>query len=58
MDQRYIGLRIESRQNNILNVKTPQDSTLAPPGYYMLFIIKGNTLQDRIPSIAKFIRLS
>jgi hypothetical protein len=36
-----------------LNVTAPSDHNLAPPGYYMLFILNGNG----VPSVAKMIRL-
>lgn len=51
--QRYIKIPIVSRTASSLTVKAPVDANIAPPGYYMLFII--NT--DRIPSIAKFINM-
>jgi hypothetical protein len=31
----------------------PSSKTVAPPGYYMLFILNG----DGVPSVARFIRL-
>ncbi|NIR37371.1 MAG: DUF1929 domain-containing protein, partial [Actinobacteria bacterium] len=36
-NQRYIPLFF-SRQGNRLNVTSPVDGNMAPPGYYMLFI--------------------
>jgi hypothetical protein len=54
MDQRYIGLAVISRRgNNVLEIKSPKDSSFAPPGYYMLFLLDHN----RIPSVGKIIRL-
>lgn len=53
-DQRYVGLEIVSRSFNKLEVKSPPDPNIAPPGHYMLFIID----RKGIPSIAKFIHLS
>jgi len=54
MDQRYVGLTINDVSNNSLKIQTPKNSTWAPPGYYMLFIVDNN----RIPSIGKIFRLS
>ncbi len=36
-----------------LNITAPSDSNVAPPGYYMLFILNGNG----VPSIAKFVKI-
>jgi Domain of unknown function (DUF1929)/Glyoxal oxidase N-terminus/LGFP repeat len=52
--QRYVGLPIVSRQSSRLSLLTPPNEYVAPPGYYMLFIVD----EDGIPSIAHFIRLS
>lgn len=42
-------------------VETP-DAYKAPPGYYMLFVLKDKTLSTsgdwKIPSVAKFVKLS
>ena len=52
-DQRYIGLEIHEVKKNLLTVQIPNDSNIAPLGYYMLFILnKGGT-----PSKAKFVRI-
>lgn len=51
-DQRYIGLSILSRTGNNLRLKAPPNDLIAPPGYYMLFL-----LRDGIPSVARFIKL-
>jgi len=42
-----------SRVAGGLNVTTPPNANLCPPGYYMLFILNGNG----VPSVAKFIRI-
>jgi hypothetical protein len=52
-DQRYVGLAIHSRAGNKLTVQVPQNPSVAPPGYYMLFILRAG-----VPSVAKFIRLA
>lgn len=36
-----------------LNITAPSSPNIAPPGYYMLFILNGNG----VPSIAKFIKI-
>lgn len=52
-DQRYVGLVIEERSEN-LTLRAPPKSTIAPPGYYLLFIIDKNG----VPSTGSFVRLS
>jgi len=54
MDQRYVNLMINDVSTNSLKIQSPKNSTWAPPGYYMLFILDNN----RIPSVAKIFRLS
>ena len=39
MDQRLVELTITSRDNNSLTVLLPDEGTIAPPGFYMLFIV-------------------
>jgi hypothetical protein len=53
-DQRYVGLSIGRRNGNTLTVTAPPSGNVAPPGYYMLWVIdnNGNPCQ-----LAKFIRL-
>jgi Domain of unknown function (DUF1929) len=53
-DQRYVGLEIVSSSHNKLKLKSPPDGNIAPPGYYMLFVLN----QNEIPSIAKFVHIS
>ncbi len=53
-EQRYIGLEFERKNDTILQVSLPRNVNLAPPGYYMLFIL--NTKD--VPSIAHFVKLS
>jgi len=60
-DQRYVGLwfdRVVGTTNQIV-VKAPANGTLAPPGWYMMFLVArdaGGTF--RVPSIAKFVRVT
>lgn len=51
--QRYIRIPILSRTAGRLTVSAPANGNIAPPGYYMLFIVDTNG----IPSIARFIRI-
>ncbi len=53
MDQRYVGLSILERSQDLLKVKAPEDATYAPPSFYMLFLVNSR----KIPSIAKFIQI-
>ena len=51
-DQRMVGLDIGARTANSLTLKAPPDGFVAPPGYYMLFL-----LSNGVPSMARFVRL-
>jgi hypothetical protein len=53
MDQRHVGLAINNRTANRLTVTSPPNSNVAPPGFYMLFIV--DTVG--VPSVAEFVRL-
>jgi len=65
MDQRYIELKGEMEigpgPSPNYNVYDPENSNLAPPGYYMLFVLKKKTESNsgewKIPSVAKFVKL-
>jgi hypothetical protein len=52
MDQRVVGLSFTAG-NGVLNVTSPPNGNIAPPGYYMLFVLNS----DGVPSVAKFVRL-
>jgi hypothetical protein len=52
-DQRYVGLTILGRTSTALTVASPPDHNIAPPGYYMLFVVS----QDGVPSVGRFIRI-
>ena len=59
MEQRFIGLCGPSPQpacsgSGTLNLTTPPNGNVAPPGYYMLFLIDTNG----VPSVAQFVQLS
>lgn len=51
-DQRHVGLSITARNGTAVTVATPPDGSVAPPGWYMLFL-----LRDGIPSEAEFVHL-
>ena len=59
MDQRLIGLCGPSPEpacvgSGSLNLTTPPSGNIAPPGYYMLFLLDG----AGVPSVAQFIQIS
>lgn len=54
MDQRCVNLKKDNLSNNSLKIQSPKNSTWAPPGYYMLFVIDG----EGIPSVGKIFKLS
>lgn len=51
-EQRYVGLVFHVIGSGTLVAKVPKNRNVAPPGYYMLFIVR-----DGIPSTAKFIHV-
>lgn len=51
---RYIKILISSRTASRLTLGAPANGNIAPPGYYMVFIIDGNG----VPSVARFVRIS
>jgi hypothetical protein len=54
MDQRLIELRFSADvANGGVDATAPANSNLAPPGYYMLFLIDN----AGVPSVAKFVQL-
>ena len=53
MNQKFIELPFTQNPNQLL-VETPNSTNIAPPGYYMLFIINSNG----VPSVAKIINLN
>ena len=52
-DQRYVGLPILAKGETALTVGVPANRNLLPPGYYMLFVLKGG-----VPSVARFVRVT
>jgi hypothetical protein len=51
--QRYVELDFEALNADTLTVTGPANGNLAPPGYYMLFIVT----RDGVPSIAQFVQV-
>lgn len=54
-DQRYVGLIFDLLDANTLVASIPSDSSVLPPGYYMLWIIDNAGLPCKL---AKFIRIA
>ena len=52
MDQRAVTLALTS-EKGALTLRTPPDATVAPPGFYMLFLLD----TTGVPSIARWVRL-
>ena len=50
-DQRYIELPFTAGSGGLLTVTAPANANLAPPGYYMLFVVN----KSGIPSVASFV---
>jgi hypothetical protein len=53
MEQRMVALTF-SAGSGVLNVTAPSNGNIAPPGYYMLFLLNSSG----VPSIAQFVQLS
>jgi Domain of unknown function (DUF1929)/PKD domain len=53
MEQRLVGLNFTAG-DGVLSVAAPPHGNIAPPGYYMLFVLDS----AGVPSIASFVRIS
>jgi chitodextrinase len=53
MDQRLVGLSFTAG-SGVLNVTGPPNGNIAPPGYYLLFLLNSSG----VPSVAKFVQVS
>lgn len=53
MDQRLVGLSFTAG-SGLLNVTAPPNGNIAPPGYYMLFVLNS----AGVPSVARFVKIS
>ena len=54
MNQRLVDLPIASQANGNVRVTVTNNPNIAPPGWYMLFIVDNNG----VPSVARWVRLS
>lgn len=55
MQQRWVGLKsVSNALDDELLLESPPNSNIAPPGYYMLFLVN----KSGVPSEAKFIKLN
>src|SRR5262245_43505776 len=54
MEQRMVGLTFSTAGGTTLTVSGPPDARVAPPGYYMLFILN----RQGVPSVARFVQVS
>jgi hypothetical protein len=52
-DQRFLSLAFTAGSGS-LTIQAPANANLAPPGYYMLFIVNG----AGVPSVARFVRFA
>jgi hypothetical protein len=52
-DQRFLSLAFTA-SGNTLTIQMPANANLAPPGYYMLFLING----AGVPSVASFVQMA
>ncbi|MBK6875739.1 MAG: DUF1929 domain-containing protein [Ignavibacteria bacterium] len=61
MDQRYVELDFEPGSGGVYTVHAPADAYLAPPGYYMLFVLKDKSESvsalSKIPSYGHIVKL-
>lgn len=53
MEQRLVGLSYTAAAG-VLNVISPPNGNIAPPGYYMLFVLNS----AGVPSVARFVRVT
>src|SRR6266536_1606334 len=52
--QRFVGCVITGTAAGSVDILTPPDGNVAPPGYYLLFIVDG----ARVPSVGNWIRVT
>jgi hypothetical protein len=52
-NQRYVGLTIAGTTAGSVTLQAPPNSAVAPPGYYLLFLLN----DQGVPSVAPFIQL-
>jgi hypothetical protein len=54
MQQRHVELEIASGGSGAVDLIAPEHGGIAPPGYYMLFLLN----DEGVPSVARWVRLS
>jgi len=54
MDQRLVGLSYTATDAGDLTVNAPPNSNIAPPGYYLLFLLNS----AGVPSVASFVQVT
>ncbi len=54
-DQRYVGLEVVSRSGNTIRLRMPSNGNVAPPAYYMLWVI--DTIGNPC-NLARFVRVA
>jgi Domain of unknown function (DUF1929) len=52
-DQRYVACTFERSGPHRLTVSAPPTNAIAPPGYYLMFVVN----QNRVPSEGRFVRV-
>jgi hypothetical protein len=52
-DQRYVACSFERSGPHRLRVTAPPTSAVAPPGYYLLFVVN----RHRVPSVGRFVQV-
>ena len=54
MEQRYVPLAFTQTGSTSLSLTAPSEPNIAPPGYYMLFLVDAGG----VPSLGRFVRVS
>jgi hypothetical protein len=50
--QRLVSLAVQQKIANVMTLAAPPNSGVAPPGYYMLFV-----LHQGVPSVARWVKV-
>jgi hypothetical protein len=53
MNQRYVALSISAKTATSVSITSPANSRVAPPGYYMLFVVNSSG----VPSVARIVKV-
>ena len=56
-EQRLVNLAFTPAGPGVFNVTAPVRPDVAPPGWYMLFAVSKQVNNERVPSVAHFLRL-